>query len=65
MTTQRLVGVTVMPEYLQSEGVAAVLDRLQHAGFNAVTTSPYGGAARFERSWAISEKPFEWFRKSQ
>ena len=41
MTTSRLVGVTVMPEYLQSEGVAAVLDRLQEAGVNAVTTSPY------------------------
>ena len=41
MPTDRLLGVTVMPEYLQSEGVDAVLDRLQQAGVNAVTTSPY------------------------
>lgn len=41
MTTRQLVGVTVMPEYLQSEGVTAVLDRLQESGVNAVTTSPY------------------------
>jgi hypothetical protein len=30
-----------MPEYLQSETVDGVLDRLQEAGVNAVTTSPY------------------------
>jgi len=41
MTTQRLLGVTVMPEYLQSETVNAVLDRLQAIGVNAITTSPY------------------------
>ncbi len=41
MTTQRLLGVTVMPEYLQSETVNAVLDRLQEIGVNAITTSPY------------------------
>lgn len=37
----RLVGITVLPEYVQSEGIEAVLDRLQSAGCNAVTTSPY------------------------
>lgn len=41
MISDRLLGVTVMPEYLQSEGVASVLDRLQEVGVNAVTTSPY------------------------
>lgn len=41
MTKQRLLGVTVMPEYLQSESVAAVLDRLQDVGVNSITTSPY------------------------
>jgi hypothetical protein len=37
----KLVGVTVLPEYLQVESVEAVLDRLQAAGVTAVTTSPY------------------------
>ena len=38
----RLVGVTVLPEFLQCEGVDAVLDNLvMKAGVNAVTTSPY------------------------
>lgn len=41
MTTQRLLGVTVMPEYLQSETVNAVLDRLQAISVNSITTSPY------------------------
>ena len=35
------VGVTVMPEWFQSEGVDAVLDRLQALGANALVTSPY------------------------
>jgi hypothetical protein len=35
-------GITVMPEYFQSEGVDAVLDSLiDGAGATAVTTSPY------------------------
>jgi hypothetical protein len=39
---ERLVGVTVLPEYLQVEGVDAVVDHLvMKAGANAVTTSPY------------------------
>lgn len=37
----RLLGVTVMPEYFQTEGIDAVLDRLQKAGVTAITTSPY------------------------
>ncbi len=42
MSTHRLVGVTVLPEYLQSEGVERVLDNLvEKAGVTAVTTSPY------------------------
>ena len=34
------VGVTVMPEWFQSEGVDAVLDRLQAFGANALLNSP-------------------------
>jgi hypothetical protein len=38
----RFVGVTVMPEYLQTETVDRVLDNLvERAGVTAVTTSPY------------------------
>jgi len=37
-----LVGVTVMPEYFQVEGVDAVLDNLiRRAGVTAIATSPY------------------------
>ncbi len=37
-----LVGITVMPEYFQSESVNGALDRLEKlAGVTAVTTSPY------------------------
>jgi hypothetical protein len=37
-----VVGITVLPEYLQVEGVDAVLDNLvMKAGASAVTTSPY------------------------
>ena len=39
--TRRLLGITVMPEYIQSEGVDGVLRRLERAGANAVCTSPY------------------------
>lgn len=39
---ERLVGITVLPEYLQVEGVESVLDNLvMKARANAVTTSPY------------------------
>lgn len=38
----RLLGITVMPEFLQTEGAEAVLDNLQRrAGANAIATSPY------------------------
>jgi hypothetical protein len=39
---ERLIGITVLPEYLQSEGVDQVLDNLvMRAQANAITTSPY------------------------
>lgn len=37
----RLFGITVMPEWIQAEGIERVLDNLQLAGANAVATSPY------------------------
>lgn len=40
-TGGRLIGVTVLPEYIQVEGIDGVLDKLVGAGANAVTTSPY------------------------
>lgn len=40
--TQRLVGVTVLPEFIQNETANGVLDNLQRrAGVSAVSTSPY------------------------
>ena len=36
-----IVGVTVLPEFIQNEGVDAVLDRLAAAGVTHVATSPY------------------------
>jgi len=43
MTIARgFLGITVMPEFLQTEGAGAVLDNLQHrAGATAIATSPY------------------------
>ncbi len=41
MSAGRLLGVTVLPEWVQAEGVNAVLDRLQAAGVTGVATSPY------------------------
>lgn len=38
---QRFLGVTVMPEYLQSEGIDGVLRNLLGMGATAVCTSPY------------------------
>ena len=40
MTVESL-GVTVMPEWFQHEGVTPVLDRLQSIGVTALVTSPY------------------------
>ncbi len=40
--TKQLVGITVLPEFIQSEGIDGVLKSLvDKAGANAVTTSPY------------------------
>lgn len=50
MNEGRLIGVTVMPEYLQSETVEAVLDRLVACGVNAITTSPYVMAPADEKT---------------
>ncbi|MBL6928692.1 MAG: hypothetical protein ISR44_05920 [Rhodospirillales bacterium] len=41
MTSNRVVGITVLPEYIQTEGVDGVLDSLARAGATAVSTSPY------------------------
>jgi hypothetical protein len=35
------LGITVMPEWFQCEGIEPVLDRLQAAGATALATSPY------------------------
>src|SRR5262245_30131812 len=54
---RRLVGVTVLPEFLQVEGVDAVLDNLiMKAGANAVTTSPYVMEIADERT-GVREPP--------
>ena len=37
----KLLGITVLPEYIQSEGVGGVLDNLERIGANAIATSPY------------------------
>ena len=39
--TNLSLGVTVMPEWFQCEGIEPVLDRLQAAGADALVTSPY------------------------
>ena len=42
MSDKKFVGITVLPEYIQSETVEGVLERLVHrAGATAVATSPY------------------------
>ncbi|MEM7695428.1 MAG: hypothetical protein AAF318_13330 [Pseudomonadota bacterium] len=41
MSRTRTLGVTVLPEWAQAEGVEAVLDRLQAAGVTGIATSPY------------------------
>lgn len=37
----RFLGITVMPEYIQSEGIDGVLRNLKRMGATAVATSPY------------------------
>src|SRR5438105_11194733 len=54
---QRLVGITVLPEFLQVEGVDPVLDNLvMKARANAVTTSPYVMEVADERT-GVREPP--------
>lgn len=40
-SAQPSLGITVMPEWFQCEGIDAVLDRIQGAGATAMVTSPY------------------------
>lgn len=59
MALPRLVGITVMPEYFQSESVNGVLDRLERlAGVTAVTTSPYVMALA-DRQTGFREPPID------
>ena len=59
MALPRLVGITVMPEYFQSESVDGVLDRLEGlAGVTAVTTSPYVMALA-DRQTGFREPPID------
>ena len=59
MASPRLVGITVMPEYFQSESVNGVLDRLQRqAAVTAVTTSPYVMEAA-DRQTGVREPPID------
>ena len=55
----RFLGITVMPEYIQSEGVEAVLDGLARAGATAVTTSPYVMAPADEATGGAREPPID------
>ena len=41
MAASPSLGITVMPEWFQCEGIAPVLDRVQAAGATAIATSPY------------------------
>lgn len=41
MAGDKLLGVTVLPEYIQSEGIDGLLQNLTRIGANAVATSPY------------------------
>jgi hypothetical protein len=41
MSAQSPLGITVMPEWFQDEGVDRVLDRVQAVGATAIATSPY------------------------
>lgn len=41
MADGKLLGITVLPEYIQSEGIDGVLGNLARIGANAVATSPY------------------------
>lgn len=41
MTVDRCVGLTILPEYIQTEGIDGILESLKRAGATAVSTSPY------------------------
>ena len=41
MNTRPALGITVMPEWFQCEGIEPVLDRVQSIGATALVTSPY------------------------
>lgn len=41
MSQNRFLGITVFPEYIQTEGIEGVLANLKRMGATAVTTSPY------------------------
>ncbi|MCB2011292.1 MAG: hypothetical protein KDF64_11970 [Geminicoccaceae bacterium] len=43
--TGKHLGITVMPEWIQSEGIDGILENLARAGATAVATSPYVMAA--------------------
>lgn len=38
---ERCVGLTILPEYIQTEGIDGILKSLKRAGATAVSTSPY------------------------
>lgn len=48
--TDKLLGITVLPEYIQSEGINQILDNLAACHANAVTISPYVMAEADERT---------------
>jgi hypothetical protein len=56
MNTQRFLGVTVLPEYVQTEGIDGVLANLARAGVTTVTTSPYVMEPADERT-GVREPP--------
>ena len=41
MSVDRCVGLTILPEYIQTEGIPGILRNLKRAGATAVSTSPY------------------------
>ncbi len=41
MADRNLLGVAVLPEHIQSEGIDGLLDNLRRVGANAVATSPH------------------------
>ncbi len=56
-SADKLVGITVLPEWAQVEGVGPLLDNLQHrAGAKAIATSPYVLAPADEAS-GVREPP--------